>query len=370
MTVSEIVPRRWLKQADLLLPVLMFAIIGVGLTALASIAANGAPAYLKRQLIWLAVGLGAFVLGAWVDCERVSRASRLLYLVNVGLLIAVLVFGHEGKGSVRWFGTETFRFQPSELAKLLTIITLAAYFTKRIENLGRFSVFALSVAHVGLPVLLIMKQPDLGTSLSLVAIWLGMAAVAGMPWQRLVTFLMAGLALFAVAWQYEIIHDYQKQRILAVLHPDRDPAGAGYQLRQSRIAIGSGQVTGRGFGRGSQAHRRFIPERQTDFIFTVPAEEGGFVVSVLIVGAYTLLLLRGWTIAATTADTHSRLVAAGIISMLAFHVYVNLGMTLGLLPVTGVPLPFMSYGGTSLVISMASVGLLVGISGRREALVF
>jgi len=370
VATTQAVQRRWLKQADLFLVLLMAAAIGVGITSLASIAANGSAGYLKRQLVWVALGMVGFLAGAVVECERLSRFARGIYTLNVSLLVAVLIIGHEAKGSVRWFGTETVRFQPSELAKLLVILTLAALFSRRIEDIQKLRVFLLSVVHVLVPIILIMKQPDLGTSLAIVAVWVGMAFVADMPVKRIAVFLLGGALVLLLAWKIGVIHDYQKARLMAVLQPDADPGGATYQVRQARIAIGAGQVTGRGFSQGSQAHRKFIPERQTDFIFTVPAEEGGFVASVFIVAVYTALLLRGWLVVVSTTDLYSRLVAAGILSMLGFHIYVNLGMTMGLLPVTGVPLPFISYGGSATVVAMTSVGLLVGISGRREALVF
>lgn len=370
MTAQQLVPRRWLKQADLWIVLLMFVAIGIGWTALGSIAVNGMPSFLKRQVLLSAIGLVGFVLAALVDCERVGRLSKYLYGLNLGLLIAVLLFGHETKGSVRWFGTETLRFQPSEFAKLFTVVTLATFLAARRDRLQSPRVFLHSLLHIAVPVLLILRQPDLGTGLAIVAIWFGMVFIAGMRWQHLALFAIVGLLLFGVMWRLGLIHDYQVQRIVAVARPDSDPQGSGYQVRQARIAIGSGRVLGKGFGRGTQAHRKFIPERQTDFIFTIVAEEGGFAASVAVVAIYALLLFRGWFVVASTDDMMSRLVGTGVLSMLGFHAFVNLGMTMGILPVTGVPLPFVSYGGSSMIVSMTSIGLLVGISGRREPLVF
>jgi rod shape determining protein RodA len=370
MTAENLFPRRWLKQADIWPAVLMVAAICVGLLVLRSIGMNGSSVFVKRQLLWVLVGFVAFGFGVLVDCERIGRFARALYWANVALLIAVLLIGHATKGSVRWFSAGSVRFQPSELAKLITTLTLASLFAAHRDHIHRGSVFLLSVVHIAVPIVLILRQPDLGTALSIVAIWIGMAFIAGMPGRFIVLFVLGGLALFGLGWKLHIIQDYQIERLMAVVRPESDPAGASYQVRQSKIAIGSGRVFGKGLGHGTQAHRRFIPERQTDFIFTVAAEEGGFIVGIVIIAIYAALLVRGWMVVATTNDLTSRLVAAGILSMLGFHVLVNLGMTMGIMPVTGVPLPFMSYGGSSLAVSMASIGFLVGISARREPLVF
>lgn len=368
--VSAVIDRRWTKRADLLLLLLMAAAICLGLVALRSIGLGGAPQFFKKQLVWLALGSLGLLCGALIDCERVGRFARLMYWLNLLLLAAVLLFGHESKGAVRWFGTETYRIQPSELAKLLVILSLAALFAQNAERVRHPGLFVRSVIHMLAPLLLVLKQPDLGTGLVLVAVWMGISFIVGMPFRYHVIFLVGAALAFGLAVKVGVVHDYQMQRLVAFVNPDADPQGAGYQVKQARIAIGSGRVQGKGFGQGTQSHGRFIPERQTDFIFTVLAEEGGFVLGVIAVAVYAGLLLRGWTIAMQTQDVTSRLVAAGVLSMLGFHVLVNLGMTMGLMPVTGVPLPFMSYGGSSLIVSMTGIGLLIGISMRRDALVF
>lgn len=370
MTSGSTSSQRWFRQADVWLAVPAIIAIGTGLVALKSVALNGSPTFFARQVIWAVAGLAAMAAATLLDVERVSRYSRLLYLTNLALLGAVLVVGHASKGSVRWFGTETFRFQPSELAKLLIALTLADLFARNMDHLRKPGFLLKTLLHIGIPLALILKQPDLGTSLTLAAIWLGMAFVAGVPLRYLSAFALGGLLLFALAWRADVIHDYQKERLLAVLRPNEVSEEARYQVRQAQIAIGSGKVSGKGFAQGTQAHRRFVPERQTDFIFTVLAEEGGFVVGIAVIGLYTLLLLRGWQLVATTRDVRSRLVAAGLVAMMGFHVYVNLGMTLGIMPVTGVPLPFISYGGTAMLVFAATIGVLVGISARREPLVF
>jgi len=368
--VGAIVDRRWLKRADLSVLLFTGLALGLGLLALRSIGLGGEPQYLRKQLAWIVVGCACLVGGALVDCERIGKHARSLYVTNIVLLTAVLVAGRETKGAVRWFGTDTVRFQPSELAKLLVILTLSTLFARGAEQVRQPGTFLRAALHIVVPVALVLKQPDLGTALVIVAIWLGVSFIAGMPLRYHAVFLALGLALFGAAWKLDLIHDYQVRRLIVCFNPSVDPQGAGYQVKQARIAVGSGQVLGKGLAHGTQSHGSFIPERQTDFVFTVLAEEGGFVLSVVVVGVYVGLLLRGWSIVARAGGSTSRLVGAGILAMLGFHMMVNLGMTLGLMPVTGVPLPFVSYGGSSMIVSMTSIGLLLGISARSDPLVF
>ncbi len=361
---------RLVRRADWVILILVSVLLGIGLVGLRSIALSGAPSYFNRQILWALIGLCALLVGLIIDCERLGRYVGVIYGVNLCLLLIVAIAGNEAKGAVRWIGVGSFRFQPSEFSKLFIIVSLASLFNRRAGTTQHAAVFLRSLGHIALPVLLVLKQPDLGTAVSIIAVWVGISFIAGLPLRYHIIFAVAALGLFLIAWRIGFIHDYQIARLTACVNPDADPRGAGYQIRQARIAVGSGQLLGKGFGRGTQAHGRFIPERQTDFLFTVLAEEGGFVLCFGVIALYVWLLLRGWAIVGASREPMSRYVATGIVSMFSFHMAVNIGMTIGLLPVTGVPLPFMSYGGSSMIVSLAAVGLLVGISMRHERLVF
>jgi rod shape determining protein RodA len=218
--------------------------------------------------------------------------------------------------------------------------------------------------------LLILAQPDLGTSLVLIAIWFGMTFIAGAHVKHLAAVLAVGLLLSAGMWHFNVLKTYQKNRLVAFIDPDADPRDTGYQVRQSRIAVGSGQVWGKGFGKGTQARGRFIPENHTDFIYTVIGEEGGFIVSAVLVLLYGGILYRGVVTIAQAEDMLGKLLATGIVSMYAFHIIVNMGMTIGIMPVTGVPLPLISYGGSNLLLNMTAIGLLLGVGMRKHSITF
>jgi rod shape determining protein RodA len=279
--------------------------------------------------------------------------------------------GHSSKGAQRWIGFGPFTVQPSEFAKVAVIITLAVFLVKHREKITEFKTFMLSLVHVGVPLLLVFKQPDLGTALVLTAIWFGMMFIAGANNKHLAGFLVGVIAIGLVGWHTpHVLKDYQKDRLTSFIDPAQDDKGAGYHVLQSRIAIGSGQVTGKGYLKGTQGQLGFIPERHTDFIFTVVAEELGFVGAGILILLYFALLWKAVTIMSETEDVLGRLAAAGICCMFLFHVVVNVGMTLGIMPVAGVPLPMFSYGGSSLLANMTSLGMLVGIGMRRHKINF
>jgi rod shape determining protein RodA len=364
------VDHRLTKRFDVLLAALTFALAGVGLVALHGIETDGSLTYFRKQVVWIAVGAIGMAAGAILGHERAQRHLRAIYVLNLGLLLAVLVLGPETKGSVRWFEIGPFRMQPSEFAKLFLILTMASLFHRARERMDRPAIVLRSLAHIAAPVILVLRQPDLGTSLALGSIWFGMAFVAGVPVRSLATVLVCGLVAFGIMARAGVIRDYQLRRLWVCVNPDADPRGAGYQVKQARIAIGSGRVFGKGPGRGTQTQGAFIPERQTDFVFTVLAEEGGFLLSTITVGLFAALVLRGWHIVGSTTDGVGRLVGAGALAMISFHGIVNIAMNLGLGPVTGVPLPLVSYGGSSLLVTMTALGLVLGVGMRRDPLVF
>lgn len=366
------VERRLLRNFDIGLVLLMLALIIYGLLTVysASRGSGHEMTVVRKQLMWAVAGFIALAIALSIDHKSYPRIAGWIYGMNLFLLASVFVIGVERKGSQRWIGVGSFVLQPSEIAKIAIIITLAVFLVKHKGRIGEFGIFALSFIHVAVPMLFIFKQPDLGTSLVLVTIWFGMTFIAGANWKHLAVFVLGVVIIGAIGWNVGVLENYQKARLTSFINPESDPRGSGYHIVQSRIAIGSGQATGKGWLHGTQSQLGFIPENHTDFIFTVAAEEFGFVGAAPLILIYFLLLWKGLTIMAETEDAVGRLVAAGIVCMFMFHIFVNIGMTLGIMPVTGVPLPLFSYGGSSLLANMLALGLLVGIGMRRHKINF
>ncbi len=363
---------RTLKNVDWILILLICAITAFGIVTLYS-AAGGDKAALgtvQKQLASAIFGLAIMAAAASIDDHTLPRLSGWIYWINVVVLGLVDILGHSSRGAQRWLIIGPVQIQPSEPAKIVVIITLSAFFLRYYDEIGEVRTVLKSLLHVGLPMLLIFKQPDLGSSLVIAAIWLGVAIAAGVNWKHLTCVAALALLTFTVAWNTGVIRDYQKQRLSSFLNPDADPRGSGYHIRQSKIAIGSGQVTGKGFRKGTQSQLKFIPEQKTDFIFTVVGEEFGFVGSTLILALYWLAINRIALIIQATEERLGRMIAAGVLVMLLFHVFVNIGMTLGIMPVTGVPLPLMSYGRSNLFATMTSIGLVLGVYARRHRITF
>ncbi len=358
------------KNLDYPLVAVTLAVACIGLAALYSATRDDGLRYLLKQSGCMVLGLIGMVAAARIDYALLPRLTKPLYIVNVGLLLLVMRIGSEIKGAQRWINIAGFQFQPSELAKLVMIVCLASFLVARREKIRELPTLIASFIYISVPTALIFKQPDLGTALVLVAIWFGMTFLAGARIRHLAGFVVVGLLTFTAMWHFNIMETYQKNRLIAFLNPDVDRKNVGYHVRQARIAVGSGQVTGKGFRAGTQGKGNFIPENHTDFIFTVVAEEGGFVASVVLVSVYGLLLYRGLMAASVAQDLLGKLLAGGVVSMLAFHVVLNIGMNVGIMPVAGVPLPLVSYGGTSMVLTLTSIGLLLGIGMRRHTLVF
>lgn len=358
------------KNLDRPILALIGLVLALGLITLYSATRDNPQHFYQKQITWIVIGLVALVGMTSIEYSRLARLARPLYITNLALLVIVWKFAPHVKGAARWIPVFGFQLQPSEVAKLVMIVCLAAFIARRYEQMKELGTLTATFAYVALPTALIFKQPDLGTSMVLLAIWFGMTWVAGARIQHLALFVLAGAVLFAGAWKLNVLQDYQKNRIVAFINPEIDPQDAGYHVIQARIAVGSGQVLGKGFRQGTQVQGKFIPENQTDFIFTVVGEEGGFVVSALLVLLYGAILLRGVSLISEVEETLGRLMAAGIVSMLAFHIIVNIGMNIGIMPVTGVPLPFFSYGGSSMVLNLAAIGLLLGIGMRKHRLTF
>ncbi|NLN75743.1 MAG: rod shape-determining protein RodA [Armatimonadetes bacterium] len=365
--------RRLLRNFDYALLLAAIAIIAFGCLTIYSASKGGKLGLdrVQRQLIAVIIGMVLGVVVASIDTGMLQRISNKLYWFCLAMLTLLLLFGVAHKGVHRWFGYGAFRVQPSEFAKIILIVALAVFLVQRIEKIRTVQTFAQSFLYMMVPMLLIFKQPDLGTCLALMATWLFMLFVMGTDLKNILIFLAACCVLgFAVFHVHGVLKEYQKNRLVSFVDPTADPKGSGYHVRQSRIAVGSGQFVGKGLFKGTQSKLRFIPEQHTDFIFTVVGEELGFLGSVGLLFLYFILIWRGLHIMSSTEDPVARAIAAGVVGLFVFHITINIGMTLGIMPVTGVPLPMFSFGGSSMVSNLMAVGLLEGIGMRRHRIAF
>ena len=319
----------------------------------------------SRQLVRLSVAFTVMFILAQIPSHHLVMWAPWLYGLGVILLLSVLLFGDEGKGAQRWLDLGLFRFQPSELMKLAVPAMLAWYLAESpLPPTRKYLATALLLVIV--PVALIAKQPDLGTSLLIATAGIFVLLFSGIRWKYIVSFILLIAASTPLLWFN--LHTYQQARVLTFLNPENDPLGAGYHIIQSKIAIGSGGVYGKGWLNGSQAHLEFLPERTTDFIFAVFCEEFGFIGVILLLSLYLFIIVRGLYIATQAQDTFSRLLAGSLTLTFFVYMFVNICMVSGLLPVVGLPLPLISYGGTSMVTLMASFGILMSIHTHRRLL--
>jgi rod shape determining protein RodA len=316
-----------------------------------------------RQLAWFCVGMIALLVIASIDYRRLVQTAPLLYLLGLAALGAVFVLGRTVSGARRWLQVGPVSVQPSELFKICFVLMAVWLLTSRWTQPVGKTALILSAPLVLIPAALILKQPDLGTALLLFPVMIALLVAAGLQLRLLGGLVLAGLATAPLAWL--VLKEYQRERILVFLDPLRDPLGSAYNVIQAKIAIGSGQLLGKGVAGATQSRLAFLPERHTDFIFAVFAETWGFVGCLVLLTCYALLLLRGFDIAASTREPVGRLVALGATSLVATQVLVNVGMVTGLLPVVGIPLPLMSYGGSSMVVSMMALGLLLSVRMRQ-----
>lgn len=364
--------RRLWRNFDypLLLIVLMISAYSLVIISSATMNYTADPYYyVRKQFIWLLIGLAGIFLMISIDYVNFSRLSKHLYLVNLILLVLVLYIGKETAGSQRWIDLKFFDLQPSEFAKLIIIITLARFLETREGELDNFKNIVLAFLHIALPIYFIFMQPDLGTSLVFLAILLGMLFLAGAKVKHLLLTIITGAAVgFPLLWMN--LKDYQKMRLIIFTNPDLDPLNYGYQLIQSVIAIGSGQLWGKNLYEGTQNTLNFLPAQHTDFIFSVLGEELGFVGAMVLLVLYLLLIYRILKVSMVAKDNFGFLICSGIASMLVFQVFVNIGMTISIMPVTGLPLPFMSYGGSSFLVNMLSIGLVLNVGMRRNRILF
>jgi len=360
---------------------LTFAIALIGLSAVysATYTANGPSSLYYKQLLWVSIGVIIMFLALIPDYHTVGRYAYVLYATSILLLLLVMMMGRTGMGAQRWLAIGPFAFQPSELAKLSLTLALARYFAEDPKR-GGYDLRDLAIpgAMVLIPLVLVLKQPDLGTALMLLLTSALIVMIAGLRMRSVFIMILIGATIVSAVFlvppvRHKIwgsLKPYQQNRIRAFVDPSSDPLGSGYHANQSKIAVGSGQILGKGFRKGTQSQMAFLPERHTDFIFAVIAEERGFIGTGLIVLLYLILLLVGVDTAKNAKDRLGVLMAGGIVSMISLYVFINVGMAVGIVPVVGVPLPLVSYGGTSTITTFIALGLLLNIQARRFMLFY
>lgn len=354
---------RWWNSLDRVMIAAVLLLCVLGLLSIYSASFNSGSGFMTylvlKQSIWIIVGLAMMLIISLMDYHIIVHYAYFLYGATLTLLLVLMVVGAFIFGSRRWFQLGPFSFQPSEFAKITIIFALVKYLY---EHKGRVSVqkgFAMSLVIALLPTLLIARQPDLGTAMVFIPAIVMLLFLIGLPIQYVLALIGSGFILSPLAWL--LLKDYQKQRILTFLDPYSDPQGAGYTIIQSQIAVGSGQWWGRGWLKGTQNQLDFIPVHHTDFIFSVFAEEWGFMGAFLLIGLVLIIMFQGIKIATRARDHLGTLIALGLTAVLTFQAVLNVAVTVGLLPVTGVPLPFVSYGGSAMVVNFIMIGVLLNI---------
>jgi rod shape determining protein RodA len=344
---------------------LVVVLAAIGCSMLYSAADGNMDPWASRQLSRFGLGFVLMFAVALVDVRFWFRNAYFIYLGGLLLLAAVEIFGSTGMGAQRWISLGVVQVQPSELMKVVVVLALARYFHGvASEEIGRPFLLILPIGLILVPTALVLKQPDLGTAVMLLMMGAAVFFVAGVRIWKFIVVLVAGLAAIPIGWQF--LHGYQRQRVWTFLDPESDPLGSGYHILQSKIALGSGGLFGRGFLQGTQTHLEFLPEKQTDFIFTMLAEEFGMLGGLGLLTVYTMVFVYGAAIAYRSRNHFGRLLAMGLIVNLFLYVFINIAMVMGLLPVVGVPLPLISYGGTAMLAVMISLGLIISVSIHRD----
>ncbi len=365
------------RDLDWLLIGAVASLLGVGLWAISGITRHdvaGDPNYyLVRQGIFAVLGLVGFFVGLFLDPELYRKHKYWIYGLMTGAMMFVILVGEAARGSRRWVDLGFFRFQPSEFGKLLFVLFFAAFLADRWKRLGEWKTTGATVGLAALPILLVFVQPDIGTALVYSTALVGVLFVAGSRWSHLgVLATVAALGIVAVLWLLPAggIHPlkpYQEARLTGFLHPDKDPGGSTYNITQSKIGVGAGGLSGRGVSGSTQTNLNYLPEHATDFAFASFAEQRGFAGAALLLGLYLLVVWRGLRILTVARDAFSAIVAGGIVVAFLFQVFVNVGMTIGLAPITGIPLPFVSVGGSSMIVNLTAMGVLLAICARGRA---
>ena len=365
LSTPELTLGHKLISINWLLVILIVMVAGVGFAMLFSAAGGNIDPWAKRQIVRFGVAFGIMIVVATINIRIWLRYAYALYFLALALLVAVEVAGHVGMGAQRWISLGFVNIQPSELMKIFLILALARYYNaSAIEDIGRISRLFVPIMLTVAPTVILLRQPDLVTAMMVALTGAVVLFLAGVRLWKFVVVGIAGLAAAPIAWQF--LHEYQKKRVLTFLNPETDPLGAGYHIIQSKIALGSGGLMGKGFMQGPQSHLHFLPEMQTDFIFTMLAEEFGLAGGLALIILYALILTYGMIIAARSRNQFGRLVASGITSTFFFYVFINIAMVTGLIPVVGVPLPLVSYGGTVMLTLMIGFGLVIGVGVYRD----
>ena len=372
MKLDNLVDKKLIKNIDLgiIISVLCLVIIGViAIYSATGAAYGGSLSYIKTQIVAFILGIIGIVFVLLIDYNTFGEMEKIIYIVNILLLIAVLVFGKEIKESRSWIILGPVRFQPSEIVKIGFILTFAKQLEKREGSLDTLKGVAPLILYMVPIIGLILRQPDFGTALVFVFFSFFMLYAAGMNYKFILGIGALGIISAPALWLY-YLKPYQKHRIMVFFNPELDPLGTGYHVIQSKIAIGSGQFLGKGLFQGTQNNLGFIPERHTDFIFSVIGEELGLLGSIIIILLFLWLIMRCMYIAKISKDSYGKYITVGVMAMFLFHVLENIGMTIGIMPVTGIPLPFISYGGSSLLTNMISIGLVLNVGMRRQIIRF
>jgi rod shape determining protein RodA len=361
------IDRRLIIHFDWTLLGIVLLIASIGIFNLFSAAASmemvGTPLYLK-QIFWLLIGLVVMVTIAFTEYRFYSDMAYIVYTVALVLLLMVMVYGIITSGAQRWVKVGSLSFQPSEFVKISLILALAKFFHRPPHPKGySLKQILFPFLLLLLPVALILKQPDLGTAIILLLVFFSILIFVKIRWSSLLTIGLAGGVAVPLLWSF--LKEYQKKRIITFFNPDLDPLGAGYHLIQSKIAMGSGGILGKGFMNGTQCKLGFLPEQQTDFIFSALGEEWGLIGSLFVIGIYFILILWGLRITVQAKDRFGAILAFGVVAMLFWHVFINIGMVLGMMPVVGIPLPLLSYGGSFILSTLIGIGLLLNVSMRR-----
>ncbi len=347
---------------------LLTIVAAFGMAMLYSAANGNMEPWASAQMARFALGIGILVILAMIDIRHWLRWAYVFYALSLLLLAAVEVMGYVGMGAQRWISLGFFNVQPSEVMKIALVVTLARYFHgSDSEDTGRIAHLFVPVILILLPTALVMRQPDLGTAVMLMMVGSILMLLAGV---RLWIFALAGvvvLAVIPVGWHF--MHEYQRLRVITFLNPESDPLGAGYHIIQSKIALGSGGLFGKGFMLGSQSHLSFLPEKQTDFIFTMLAEEFGMVGGLGLLALYTLIVCYGFAMSLRARSQFARLVGVGVTSTFFLYVFINIAMVMGLIPVVGVPLPLISYGGTAMLTLLFGFGILMSVHVHRDVII-
>lgn len=336
------------------------------------IAALDHPNFYVKQAYWLVIGIIGLIAIASFDYSWLNKGSFVIYGLGIVMLILVVLIGRTGMGAQRWVTIGPVTFQPSEFLKLAYVIMLARYISSITGSMSINQIVFAFMSIVLFPLILVIKQPDLGTGLILLALFMLLTLAKGVAKKTVIVALIISLIAlpFVANIMWDHLKDYQKMRIVAFLHPEMDPEGTTYHINQSKVAIGSGKIIGKGYLQGTQGPFRFLPEKHTDFIFSIFAEEWGFLGTLFLLAVYAFLIIRGLDTAQKAKDEFGRILALGITFMFLLYCFINVGMTLGIMPVVGIPLPFMSYGGTALLSNYIAAGILISIRTRRFELFY